>query len=76
MLPAIRKTLIVIGVGILLLIGSFLPLELITERDPYSMPVQLALLSFFGMAIGVVVALTGFVRFAIVASRELRRGHG
>jgi hypothetical protein len=64
-----KGKLIAIFVGVLIAVGSWVPLWIVEERDPHAMPVGLGLLTFAVSFVGGVIALVGLVRLVIQASR-------
>jgi hypothetical protein len=67
--PRMRGNLISIFVGILIAVGSWVPLWIVEAYDRYAMPVGLGLFAFAASFVGGVIALVGLIRLAIHASR-------
>ncbi len=64
-----KRKLITIFAGVLIAVGSWVPLYIVEARDPYAMPVGLGLLTFAVSSVGGVIALVGLVRLVMQASR-------
>jgi len=64
---------IVLFAGLFVAVASWVPLWIVAAQDPYSMPIILAVLGFFGSLVGGVVALVALVRLIILASRALKQ---
>jgi uncharacterized membrane protein YdjX (TVP38/TMEM64 family) len=68
-----RQALIVFIVGVAIAIAPWVPLEIISALHPKAMLFGLGLLTLVVSAIGGVIALVGFVRFLVPASRAIRK---
>jgi len=64
-----KRKLITIFAGVLIAVGSWVPLYIVEARDPYAMPVGLGLLTFAVSFVGGVIALVGLFRLVMQASR-------
>jgi hypothetical protein len=64
-----KGDLIAILVGVLIAVGSWVPLWMVEAYDRHAMPVGLGLFAFAASFVGAVIALVGLVRLVIQASR-------
>jgi zinc transporter ZupT len=65
-----KGNLISIFVGILIAVGSWVPLWIVEAYDRYAMPVGLGLFAFAASFVGGVMVLVGLIRLVIQASRN------
>jgi hypothetical protein len=65
-----KGNLISIFVGILIAVGSWVPLWIVEAYDRYAMPVGLGLFALAASFVGGVIALAGLIRLVIQASRN------
>jgi hypothetical protein len=64
-----KGNLISIFVGILIAVGSWVPLWMVEAYDRYAMPVGLGLFALAASFVGGLIALVGLIRLVIQASR-------
>jgi len=64
--------LIAIFVGLFIAVVSWVPLWIVTARDPQSIPFELGLLTFAASFVGGVIALAGLIGLVIHAARASR----
>ena len=62
----------VIKVGLLILVASWVPLLAVGLLNPKSNPIGLGLLAWAGSLVGIVVAAVGAILWAIRAARSSR----
>jgi hypothetical protein len=67
-----RNSLIVLGIGLLIAVGSWAPLLIVEAQNPQAMPVGLGLFTFAVSLVGCVVALIGFVKLMPPLARVIR----
>jgi hypothetical protein len=63
---------VVIKVGLLILVASWVPLLAVGLLNPKSNPIGLGLLAWAGSLVGIVVAAVGAILWAIRAARSSR----
>jgi hypothetical protein len=68
----VKGKLIAVFVGAFIAVVSWVPLWIVEARDPQAMPVGLGLLTFAASFAGGVIAVVGFIRLVIHASRALK----
>ena len=64
-----KGKLITICVGVLIAVGSWVPLYIVEALHPSAMPVGLGLITFAASFVGGVIALVGLVRLVAQVSR-------
>jgi hypothetical protein len=65
----VKANLISIFVGVFIAVVSWVPLWIVEAYDRYAMPVGLGLFAIAASFVGGVIALVGFIRLVIHASR-------
>lgn len=68
-----KGKLITILVGAFISVASWVPLWIVTARDPQSIPFALGLLTFAASGIGGVIALAGLIQLVIYSLRAAKK---
>ncbi|HWD58159.1 MAG TPA: hypothetical protein VG308_07780 [Stellaceae bacterium] len=63
-------------IGVVIMVVSWLPIQIYTDNHPTSIPFDFGILSMFGVFVGGVVSVVGFVMAFIRTVREANRNSG
>lgn len=68
-----KGMLITILVGVFISVVSWVPLWIVTVRDPQAIPFALGLLTFAVSLVGGIIALAGLIRLVIYSLRAAKK---